>query len=170
MDLNYSADDQAFRARARAWLAENLPETPRPPEGQAAADWDRAWQAKLAAGGFAGLSWPAEFGGAGLDGVKQVIWFEELGRVNGPHQGAMGIAMNHAGPTLILRGTDEQKAFHLPKIMKGEVICARASPSPVPVRTSPRCPPRASSTAITSSSTGRRCGPPTPTTRLTRNC
>jgi alkylation response protein AidB-like acyl-CoA dehydrogenase len=130
MDLNYSADDQAFRARARAWLVENLPQTPRPPEGQAAADWDRAWQAKLAAGGFAGLSWPAEFGGAGLDGVKQVIWFEELGRVNGPHQGAMGIAMNHAGPTLILRGTDEQKAFHLPKIMKGEVIWCQGFSEP----------------------------------------
>jgi alkylation response protein AidB-like acyl-CoA dehydrogenase len=130
MDLNYSADDQAFRARARAWLVENLPQTPRPPEGQAAALWVCAWQAKLAAGGFAGLSWPAEFGGAGLDGVKQVIWFEELGRVNGPHQGAMGIAMNHAGPTLILRGTDEQKAFHLPKIMKGEVIWCQGFSEP----------------------------------------
>ena len=130
MDLDYSEDDKAFRARARAWLEANLPAAPRPPEGLEAADWDRAWQAKLAAGGFAGLIWPKEYGGAGLDGVKQVIWFEELGRVNGPHQGAMGIAMNHAGPTLMMRGTEEQKKFHLPKIMGGEVIWCQGFSEP----------------------------------------
>lgn len=130
MDLDYSDDDQAFRARARAWLADNLPSEPRPPEGLAAAQWDMAWQSKLAASGFAGLNWPKEYGGAGLDGVKQVIWFEELGRVNGPHQGAMGIAMNHAGPTLIMRGTEEQKAFHLPRILHGEVIWCQGFSEP----------------------------------------
>ena len=121
MDLDYSEDDRAFRDRARAWLEANIPREPRPPEGAEAAKWDMAWQAKLAGGGFAGLNWPKDYGGAGLDGVKQVIWFEELGRVNGPHQGTMGIAMNHAGPTLILRGTEEQKKFHLPKILHGEL-------------------------------------------------
>ncbi|PJG48392.1 hypothetical protein CAF53_09165 [Sphingobium sp. LB126] len=130
MDLDYSEDDKAFRARARAWLADNIPETPRPPEGHEAAQWDRAWQAKLAAGGFAGLSWPKDYGGAGLDGVKQVIWFEELGRAHGPHQGAMGIAMNHAGPTLIMRGTEAQKAFHLPRILSGEVIWCQGFSEP----------------------------------------
>lgn len=130
MDLDYSVDDREFRARARAWLADNLPTDPRPPEGLAAAQWDMAWQARLAAGGFAGLNWPKEYGGAGLDGVKQVIWFEELGRINGPHQGAMGIAMNHAGPTLIMRGTEEQKAFHLPKILGGEVIWCQGFSEP----------------------------------------
>ena len=130
MDLNYSEDDQAFRARAREFLAGNLPQSPRPPEGKDAADWDRAWQATLFSGGFAGLNWPKEYGGCGLDGVKQVIWFEELGRAGGPHQGAMGIAMNHAGPTLIMRGSEEQKACHLPKILGGEVIWCQGFSEP----------------------------------------
>ena len=68
MDLNYSDDDLAFRARARSWLEANLPADPRPPEGADAARWDMAWQAKLASGGFAGLNWPKDYGGAGLDG------------------------------------------------------------------------------------------------------
>ena len=130
MDLDYSEDDKAFRLRAREFLAGNLPKTPRPPEGHAAADWDKAWQATLFKGGFAGLNWPAAFGGQGLDGVKQVIWFEELGRAGGPHQGAMGIAMNHAGPTLIVRGNEEQKAFHLPKILGGELIWCQGFSEP----------------------------------------
>src|SRR3954470_6189180 len=113
MDLDYSSDDLAFRATAREWLAAHVPSEPRPPEGQEAADYDRAWQRRLYQGGFAGINWPKEYGGGGLRGFKQVIWFEELARADGPHQGAMGIAMNHAGPTLIFRGTDEQKAFHL---------------------------------------------------------
>lgn len=130
MDLDYSPDDIAFRASARAWLSANVPAEPRPAEGDAAAHYDQAWQRKLAEGGFAGINWPKEFGGAGLSGVKQVIWFEELARANGPHQGAMGIAMNHAGPTIIFRGTDEQKRLYLPKILNGETIWCQGFSEP----------------------------------------
>jgi alkylation response protein AidB-like acyl-CoA dehydrogenase len=130
MNLDYSPEDIAFRQAARAWLADNVPTQARPPEGLAAAQYDQAWQLKLFEGGFAGINWPKEFGGAGLDGVKQVIWFEELARANGPHQGAMGIAMNHAGPTLIFRGTDEQKSFYLPKILRGETIWCQGFSEP----------------------------------------
>jgi alkylation response protein AidB-like acyl-CoA dehydrogenase len=130
MDLDYSDGDIAFRAQAREWLTRNLPSEPRPPEGHAAAEWDCAWQRKLSQAGFAGINWPKEYGGAGLSGVKQVIWFEELARVNGPHQGAMGIAMNHAGPTLIFRGTQAQKSFYLPKILNGETIWCQGFSEP----------------------------------------
>lgn len=130
MDLDYSEDDIAFRARARAWLAANVPAEPRPPEGDEAADYDKAWQRRLHDGGFAGINWPSEYGGAGLSGTKQVIWFEELARANGPHQGAMGIALNHAGPTLIVRGTEAQKAFYLPKILNGETIWCQGFSEP----------------------------------------
>jgi alkylation response protein AidB-like acyl-CoA dehydrogenase len=130
MDLDYSNDEIAFRERARDWLAANVPSDPRPPEGDAAADYDRDWQGRLNEGGFAGINWPSDYGGAGLNGVKQVIWFEELARANGPHQGAMGIAMNHAGPTLIVRGTEAQKSFYLPRILSGETIWCQGFSEP----------------------------------------
>lgn len=130
MDLDYRTDDFEFRARARSWLEANVPRDPRPAEGNSAAAYDQAWQRTLADGGFAGINWPRDYGGAGLDGVKQVIWFEEMARINGPHPGSMSIALNHAGPTIIFWGTDEQKSLYLPKILKGETIWCQGFSEP----------------------------------------
>ena len=77
MDLEYSDEDREFRARARAWLRANIPSTPRPTGGVVASQFDRDWQRKLYDHGWAGVSWPKEYGGLGLSGLQQVIWFEE---------------------------------------------------------------------------------------------
>jgi alkylation response protein AidB-like acyl-CoA dehydrogenase len=130
MDLEYSSDDNAFRARARQWLSENVPQEARPQDGPEAAEFDQVWQKRLHDGGFAGINWPAEYGGLGLSGVQQIIWFEEIARASAPHPGAMSIALNHAGPTLIVRGTNEQKAFHLPRILQGESVWCQGFSEP----------------------------------------
>ncbi|MFC4595766.1 acyl-CoA dehydrogenase family protein [Sphingobium tyrosinilyticum] len=131
MDLQYSDEDRAFRERARAWLSINVPQTPRPAGGPAAAQFDRDWQRKLYEHGWAGVAWPKEFGGLGLSGLQQVIWYEELARARAPHYvNTTYVAMMHAGPTLIVRGTEEQKGFHLPKILSGESLWCQGFSEP----------------------------------------
>jgi alkylation response protein AidB-like acyl-CoA dehydrogenase len=131
VDLRFSDDDQRFRARARAWLEKHVPLTPRPPRGPESAAFDRAWQRELHAHGWAGVSWPAEYGGRGLSTLHQVIWYEELARARAPHHiNTTYVALMHAGPTLIACGTAQQKAFHLPRILSGESLWCQGFSEP----------------------------------------
>ncbi|MBV1686154.1 acyl-CoA dehydrogenase family protein [Novosphingobium sp. G106] len=131
MDLQYSDADRDFRARAREWLKTNVPQHSRPAEGFAAAQFDRDWQRKLYDHGWAGVAWPKEYGGLGLSGLRQVIWYEELARARAPHHiNTTYVAMMHAGPTVIARGTDAQKSFHLHRILSGEVLWCQGFSEP----------------------------------------
>ncbi|MBJ7483101.1 acyl-CoA dehydrogenase family protein [Brevundimonas sp.] len=131
MDLQYSEADREFRERARDWLVDAVPKQPRPAHGAEAASFDRAWQRKMYEHGWAGVAWPKEYGGLGLTGLQQVIWYEELARARAPHYiNTTYIALMHAGPTLIARGTDAQKAFHLPKILSGEALWCQGFSEP----------------------------------------
>ena len=131
MDLRYSDADREFRARARDWLAGNIPNSRRPPGGSAAAQFDRDWQRKLHDHGWAGIAWPKEYGGLGLTGLQQVIWYEELARAGAPHHiNTTYVALMHAGPTLIARGTEQHKAFHLPRILSGEALWCQGFSEP----------------------------------------
>jgi alkylation response protein AidB-like acyl-CoA dehydrogenase len=131
MDLRYSEADSEFRARARAWLEANVPRSPRPPRGAAASDFDRAWQRKLYEHGWAGVAWPKEYGGLGLSSLQQVIWYEELARARAPHHiNTTYVGLMHAGPTLIARGTDEQKTDHLRRILSGEALWCQGFSEP----------------------------------------
>jgi len=77
------------------------------------------WRDKLANRGWIAPAWPVEYGGAGLGTMEQFILNEEFAEAGAPQVGGMGVSM--AGPTIISHGTDEQKAEHLPRILKGEV-------------------------------------------------
>jgi len=131
MDLRYSEADAEFRARAREWLETHVPRSPRPPRGTAAADFDRAWQRRLYDHGWAGVAWPKEYGGLGLSTLQQVIWYEELAWARAPHHiNTTYVGLMHAGPTLIARGTDEQKAYHLRGILSGEALWCQGFSEP----------------------------------------
>jgi alkylation response protein AidB-like acyl-CoA dehydrogenase len=131
MDLKYSVADLDFRARAAAWLQSNVPRTPRPNDPAAAAAFDRDWQRRLFENGWAGVNWPKAYGGLGLSGLQQVIWYEELARAKAPHHlNTTYVALMHAGPTLIARGTEAQKAFHLPRILSGEDLWCQGFSEP----------------------------------------
>jgi len=130
MDLSYTPEDVAFRHHARAWLTANVPTQHRPADVKAGAAFDMAWQRKLYEGGWAGVNWPKEFGGLGLSAVRTLIWWEECERVGAPGYERTTIALTHAGPTLITRGTEEQKAFHLPKILRGEALWCQGFSEP----------------------------------------
>lgn len=130
MNLDYSPEDTQFRMQARSWLERHVPTEPRPGDTQAASAYDRAWQRTLHDHGWAGVNWPKEYGGLGLSSIRQMTWFEECARARAPAMNSMLIALMHGGPTLIARGTEEQKAFHLPRILRGESIWCQGFSEP----------------------------------------
>jgi len=133
MDLRYSREDEAFRAEVRAWLEKEVPAHGPPPPSD---DWparrayDTAWQRKLHDAGLAGLAWPAEFGGRGLPISQQLVYLEEYARAGAPYIGVNFVGLMHAGPTLIAEGSDAQRAFHLPRILRGESVWCQGFSEP----------------------------------------
>lgn len=133
MDLELTAEQLAFRTEARTWLSENLPSEERPPEGAEMRDFDLGWQRTLYDGGWAGINWPVEYGGRGLSDIQQMIWYEEFASADPPftlNNSCTFVGNNHGGPTLIVKGSDDQKAEHLPKILKGEVVWCQGFSEP----------------------------------------
>ena len=89
----------------------------------------RQWSRKLFDAGYAGLTWPTEYGGAGAPHTHQAIFLEESARAEAPeHIGIIGLGM--AGPTIISHGTDEQKARYLQPILSGEEVWCQGFSEP----------------------------------------
>ncbi|MBI4749996.1 MAG: acyl-CoA dehydrogenase [Acidobacteria bacterium] len=133
MDLNLTPSELQFRDELRTWLAANLPKNqPKPGASEsdsAYLDFLREWQKTLFEGGWAGISWPKEYGGRGATLMEQAIFQEELAHANAPELiGTIGLAL--VGPTIIAMGTDEQKKYHLPKILSGEEIWCQGFSEP----------------------------------------
>lgn len=130
MNLDYGPEGRLFREEVRTWLEENAPREKQPLEGPAMREFDLAWQRKQYDGGWGGIAWPKEYGGRGLSVVEQLIWFEELAKVGAPEPRTCFVGLNHAGPTLIANADERQKEFHLPKILKGEVVWCQGFSEP----------------------------------------
>jgi alkylation response protein AidB-like acyl-CoA dehydrogenase len=130
VDLSFTDEDRAFRREVRGWLQDNIPATERPHDFEGARAWDMAWQRKQFEDGYGGIAWPREYGGQGLDLVRQLIWFEEYAKAGGPDIGCGFVGINHGGPTLIARGAEAQKRRHLPKILAGEEVWCQGFSEP----------------------------------------
>ena len=130
MDLRFDEADLEFREEVRTWLAEHVPREARPPDGPEMRAFDLEWQRTQHDAGYAGIAWPAEYGGLGLSLQRQLVWHEEYARAGGPDVGVCFVGLNHGGPTLIERGTDEQKRVHLPQILRGEVVWCQGFSEP----------------------------------------
>jgi len=128
VDLTLSPQEAAFRDELRAWLGEHHPG--REPEGdEAAFAFRRDWQRTVFEGGWAGISWPREYGGRGVTLVEQAIFNEEMGRAQAPQlANVLGLAMG--GPTVIAHGTEEQKERYLAPILSGEEIWCQGFSEP----------------------------------------
>ena len=119
MDLSLSTDEAAFAAEARAWLATALADDPLPASFASVDDelaWGRRWQARLAAGRWVGIHWPSAFGGRGATPVEVALFNTEYARAGAP-QPVNRVGINLAGPTLLVHGTDDQRARWLPSIL-----------------------------------------------------
>ncbi|MEB3070724.1 acyl-CoA dehydrogenase family protein [[Mycobacterium] vasticus] len=130
MDLKWSEAERGFREEVRIWLQENVSRQARPSELHECREFDLAWQRRQYDGGWAGISWPTEYGGRGLGLAEQMIWYEEYARAGAPPSGTNFVGLNHAGPTLIARATDTQRKEHLPKILHGESIWCQGFSEP----------------------------------------
>lgn len=135
MDIQFSNEDNQFRQEVRQWLADNGPDESRPPVADLAAcrQYDTAWQKTLNEAGWAGIAWPAEYGGRGLSLTRQLIWYEEYAAADVPPGGSENVCFvgqAHAGPTLINCGSEEHKAHHLPRILNGDSIWCQGFSEP----------------------------------------
>jgi alkylation response protein AidB-like acyl-CoA dehydrogenase len=134
MDFELTVQEQRFRDTLRAWLQEQLPTgwgktVFEPVELQARIAFLKDWSRKLHAAGYAGLSWPQEYGGAGATLMEQVIFNEEVARVKAPTP-YNGIALGMVGPTLIEAGTEAQKQRYLSKMLTCEEIWCQGYSEP----------------------------------------
>jgi alkylation response protein AidB-like acyl-CoA dehydrogenase len=132
MDLNLTAEEQQFRDELRDWLKAHVP-----------ADWNakredpletrfgylRAWQRKLFEGGWAGISWPKQYGGRGASLMQQVIFWQEMALADAPPM-ANALGLGLIGPTIIAFGTEAQKQRHLSKILSAEEIWCQGFSEP----------------------------------------
>ncbi len=118
-----------FRAEARAWIRENLDRREPAPAGKAAPEVTtkediekaRVLQRKLFDGGFAGISYPVEYGGRGLTALHERVFREEAAGFEAPDFGVVGsVTFGAIGRSLIEHCTPEFLEQHIPKILSGE--------------------------------------------------
>ena len=137
MDFEFSPDQEAFRAEVRQWIAANLPpdlcvddaSDERIAPNREIFEKRRAWQAKLHRAGYAGFSWPKEYGGRAASLIEQFIWDEEYGNARAPIlPGYFGLGL--AGPTLMQWGTGAQKKRFLERMLAADDIWCQGYSEP----------------------------------------
>ncbi|MCH8007737.1 MAG: acyl-CoA dehydrogenase family protein, partial [Chloroflexi bacterium] len=128
MDFSFSPEDEAFREEVRAFIAEELGDRDIVRGGNIDA-WKayRKFIQKLAGRGWLTLAWPKEWGGEGASHIKQLVYNEEMALAEAP---ATDLGSDRVGPTIMLYGTEEQKAKFLPPIVKGEVVWCQGFSEP----------------------------------------
>ena len=131
MDLTYTAEQIAFRAEIRGWLAAHVPEHSLPSFDATREGFEahRQWERTLAGGGWGMVTWPREYGGRGVDLIQWLIFEEEYYRAEAPGRvNQNGLFL--LGPTLMEFGTEQQKARFLPPMAAGDEVWAQAWSEP----------------------------------------
>ena len=136
MDLKFGENEEQLRAEVRAFLKEHLPASGGPAGGRDPRTNDEAFEkAKqfnqaLGKRGWLAPAWPKAYGGLGASIYEQMVFNEEFGYHGAPDTGTRGFGVGMIGPTLIVHGSDEQKAEHLPRITSGEAIWCQGYSEP----------------------------------------
>lgn len=126
MEFEDTPEEAAFRAEVREWLEANAPRRGTTdfhlrPEAERK-ELAQEWQAKLFDAGWAGLSWPKEYGGRGATAIQQFIFNQELAGFDAPWGMFFIIGIGMAGPTIIGHGTEQQKERFLSATLRGDII------------------------------------------------
>jgi alkylation response protein AidB-like acyl-CoA dehydrogenase len=132
VDFRDTPAEAAFRAELRAWFAANLPpgwSDREPVAGLEDPVFLKSWSRQLFDAGYAGITWPKDYGGLGLAPTYQGIYLEELARHDAPgHIGVIGLGM--AGPTILAWGSPEQKERYLRPLLAGEEVWCQGFSEP----------------------------------------
>ncbi|MET9695545.1 acyl-CoA dehydrogenase family protein [Streptomyces sp. NPDC006529] len=116
MHLAPTEEQLRLRAELRSYFRTVMPDgVPQDPDAQ------RALLRRIGADGLLGLGWHVEYGGQGRGPDEQFVFFDEAYRAGAP---VSMVTLNTVGPTLMRYGTQEQKDFFLPRILKGEIVFA----------------------------------------------
>jgi alkylation response protein AidB-like acyl-CoA dehydrogenase len=129
VDLTLTSDERAFRDEVRTWLEANHPGPE--PDGDDAAkfQFQRDWQLRMHEDGWAGISWPKEYGGRGASLLEQTIFYSEMARANVPRPAnILGLVMG--GPVVMAHGDESQKERFLEPILSAEEIWCQGFSEP----------------------------------------
>ncbi|MEP5936835.1 MAG: acyl-CoA dehydrogenase family protein [Erythrobacter sp.] len=123
MDMDFSADDLAFRDEVRTFLAEKLPDrlrdgARRTPGVFVEPDIGMEWHRILYEQGWVAYHWPKEDGGTGWTPTQKFIFEKECALAGAPSISILGLRL--VGPVICAFGTPEQKARFLPRILSGD--------------------------------------------------
>jgi alkylation response protein AidB-like acyl-CoA dehydrogenase len=109
---------QRLRAELRTYFRDLMPDGPPPaddPGGQ------RALLRRIGADGLLGIGWPVAYGGQGRGADEQFVFFDEAYRAGAP---VSMVTLNTVGPTLMKYGSESQKEYFLPRILRGDLVFA----------------------------------------------
>jgi alkylation response protein AidB-like acyl-CoA dehydrogenase len=129
VDLTLTSDEQAFRDEVRTWLEDNHPGAG--PEGDDSVrfEFQRDWQRKMHADGWAGVAWPKEYGGRGASLLEQTIFYSEMAAAKVPRPAnILGLVMG--GPVVMAHGDESQKERFLEPILSAEEIWCQGFSEP----------------------------------------
>ena len=127
MRLTWTAEDEEFRARLRAFLDGHAPGKS-PKDAAERLAWQRAWAAVKFDNGWSAPGWPREAGGMDLPFSQQVIYHEEMTAARVPSHPGTGV--NMVGPTLIRHGTPAQRERYLGPMLRADELWAQAFSEP----------------------------------------
>ena len=134
MELRFGEQEEALRAEVRAFLTEQLKDAPQAGGESAGSDADfefaKNFNSELAKRGWIAPAWPKEYGGLSATIAQQMVFNEEFGYHGAPDTGTRGFGVGMIGPTLIVHGSDAQKAHYLPKVTSGEHIWCQGYSEP----------------------------------------
>ncbi len=134
MEFSFTREEEAFRQEIRGFLRDEMPDQEGGVLGALGEGGEERWaaqlvfQKKLAAKGYLTLGWPQDHGGMGASHMMQVIYNEEMTYHRAPTQ--LGVGPDRVGPTIILYGSDEQKARYLPGITAAEEVWCQGFSEP----------------------------------------
>ncbi|MDQ1027640.1 alkylation response protein AidB-like acyl-CoA dehydrogenase [Streptomyces umbrinus] len=124
MHLATTERQRRLRAELRTYFRDLMPDGPPPPGDLVAPgvpEQQRALLRRIGADGWLGLGWPVAYGGQGRGADEQFVFFDEAYRAGAP---VSMVTLNTVGPTLMKYGTEEQKGYFLPRILRGELVFA----------------------------------------------
>ncbi|MEV2192092.1 acyl-CoA dehydrogenase family protein [Streptomyces phaeochromogenes] len=124
MHLAPTERQRRLRAELRTYFRDLMPDGPPSPGDLVAPgvpEQQRALLRRIGSDGWLGLGWPVAYGGQGRGADEQFVFFDEAYRAGAP---VSMVTLNTVGPTLMKYGTEEQKDYFLPRILRGELVFA----------------------------------------------